>query len=492
MVVEGHRFFRAASRAERVPPIMPSSKQPKVPAARPLFHEALGRELSNKFLALSTDPRTKSSISDFFNPEPAHEPNLCLETIDGTSLRNGVAIAAQILTAPSQVMLPRELSLTQDKKPNLPGCIYKLDDLNALQVIERLLGQYGRMTHMGVRDHAYQFFLNPSRTGVVSYRLIDRVAVVSGDPICPISRYQSVLEEFQNYCRTRHWQYAITGASAEMARISKELGWTTVQFARERALDVRSNPVLLGGEGKRIRTQCKQLMKSGTQLSIYCPTYQRDLRLEQEISDLYETWRAERNDTRSVQAYVTVFDLFSLHRLMVFIYSQDPLGKINGFAALRKLKDGYHVDPLIARANAPRGMVDLLLVASMAFLREAGVQRLLLGVEPLEELGEISGMSRALESLTRKSHKLVSNELPLSGKKGFNDRFRPAKALEEQLFLVYPNSPSMRQSVAMAHFANISFHAALKQKCSRKLQSRMRRLPSSADHSIENAKQKSV
>lgn len=436
-----------------------SRKQPQPVVSRPLFHEVLGKDLSQKLLACSHSSLYLSDTSKTLYLDHGDQSLRC----PGKPGVSDVEIAVDCGLA-----LEKSLSETAvAEKKKRPRTNYELDDLNALHSIERLVGQYGRMTHMGVRDHSYHFYLNYARNGVLSYRLLNKVAVISGDPICPVSQYTALLQEFRQCCKAHRWQYAITGGSADMLAVAKSLGWTSVHYAKERCLNLQENPVLLGAEGKRIRTQCKQLMNNGTQLDVYCPMYGRNAQLEQEIADLYETWRAERNSARSVQAYVTIFDLFALHRLMVFVYSTNEQGQVTGFSALRKLKDGYHIDPLIARADAPRGIVDLLLVASMAFLREAGIERLALGVEPLDELGEITRMSRPLEHLTRKSHQIVSAELTLGGKKNFNDRFKPDASLEEQIYILYPNSPSMRQSLAMAHFANIKVHAALKQKYAR-------------------------
>lgn len=459
-----------------------SLRQPKAAHQIPPFHEALGKELSQKFLALADES------SDPFRSVDG----VCLDTRKYEELWNakGACISrTQLLSMPecperTQVKAPKTRTIRDRRSKS--NTDYKLEDLNALHVIESLVGQYGRMTHMGVRDHSYQFYLNLSRTGVLSYRLVDKVAVIGGDPICLIPCYKDILQEFRRYCRSQHWQYAITGAGVDMLAIAKELGWTTVHFAKERALNVQHNPVLLGADGKRIRTQCKQLMKKGMSIDVYCPIYRRDAPVEQELKNLYETWRGERNASRSVQAYVTVFDIFALHRLMVFLCTKNEQGHITGFAALRKLRDGYHVDPLIASASAPRGTVDLLLLASMALLREAGIERLVLGVEPLDSLEGITGMSRAVEHLTRKSFQIMSAELPLCGKRGFNDRFRPDDALEQPIYMLYPNSPNMRQSLAMAHFANIKVHSALKQKCLRDLRLKVKELLQLFEHRRPN------
>ena len=457
---------------------MPSKKQSKATVPQFLFHELLGKELSEKLIAVVERSHQNASITKFFilDTQPQRQCIQLYRRSTEKSLNGAITAATDVIMATSQAIIRRE-SVTQDKlSKQTAKTMYHLDDLNALQTIERLVAQYGLMAHMGIRDHSYQFFLNRSRTGALLYRLINKVAVISGDPICTTFKYREMLEEFRQHCKSNHWSFAITAASSELAQIAKEMGWTTVHFARERILNAQNNPVLLGAEGKRIRTQCKQVMKSGTQLGIYCPVYKRDLDLETQITDIYDNWRAERNNARGCQAYVTVFEMFSFHRLMTFIYSQDSQGKIKGFAALRKMKNGYHIDPCLATADAPRGTVDLLLVSSMALLRETGVEPLALGVEPLDELGEVTGMSKALERVTKKCHKFISSELPLGGKKGFNNRFRPDEALEKQLYLIYPNSPSIKRSVTIAHFANISLQEAFKQRYKRQLVAKKQKL----------------
>lgn len=463
----------------------PAGQQKPTPTPALLFHESLGKELTQKFSDITNNPVRRPSVATYFASGIIEEDvkviakTTVIATVEKVSDGDSVKSVENLPTDLKDAITPasvEESSPTEKepKKKSAPGKVYSLSDMNAFQSIEALVARHGRMTHMGVRDHNYDFFLNKSRTGVISYRLVDnKVAVISGDPICPVAQYSRLLEEFGHFCKDNKWQWAVQGGSKEMADIAKEHEWTTVHYGRERALNVQTNPVLLGSEGKRIRTQCKQLQKT-VSIGIHVPAYNRDPDLEHQIVEMYDNWRNSRNTSRSVQAYVTVFDLMSLHRLMMFVYTRDERGKLLGFAALRRLREGYHIDPITVDPDAPRGMTDLLLISSMALLKESNITRLVLGVEPLDDLGEITGMSRALETLTRKSHKLISAELPLGGKKGFNDRFRPEEAFEEQLFMIYPNSPSIKQSVAMAHFANIHLHEAVKQRVAREREKRRR------------------
>ena len=100
----------------------------------------------------------------------------------------------------------------------------------------------------------------------------------------------------------------------------------------------------------------------------------------------------------------------------------------------------------------------------MAFLKQIGVQQVSLGFEPLEELGDITGMLGPLVCATRKCHRLVFDTLSLGGKRKYHDRFYPDQLREEQLYSIYPKSPILRQSIAMAHYANISFQSVLKKR----------------------------
>lgn len=460
-------------------------KQAKPAPSQLLFHEALGQALTQKFTEITQQTTRRSSVATFFatgiseQQSGDEKPSITVtEVVVPAEAQAPTCIEEGKLPCPIPVgqPFPETKNVLEEHRGYeiaVAGKSYSLGDLNAFQAIEQLVSRHGRMTHMGIRDHNYDLFLNRAKTGVISYRLIDgKVAVISGDPICPVREYKTLLDEFQAHCKEHHWQWAMQGGSGDMARIARENSWTTVHYGRERALNVQTNPVLLGSEGKRIRTQCKSLQKT-TNVDVYCPAYVRDHQLEQKIVKMYDDWRGGRNTSRSVQAYITVFDLLAFHRLLIFVYTHDQ-GKLTGFATLRRLKEGYHIDPITVAPDAPRGLTDLLLISSMSLLKASKVTRLVLGVEPLEELGEIHGMSKPLERLTRKSHRLVSAEIHQGGKRGFNDRFRPHEAFEEQLYMVYPNSPGIKQSVAMAHFANIRLHEAIKQRVAKEREKRRR------------------
>lgn len=340
--------------------------------------------------------------------------------------------------------------------------ILNLDDFEAADTIKRLAGQYGRISHMGILDRSYSFFINRTRTAALSFKVQNKVAVVEGDPLCNTSGIPELLAEFDEYRKRFRWNIAFMGASGAFTDYAKAHSWTTMQFGRERVLNPMNNDVLLERSGKRIIVQNRQLLdesKGGVTLGLYVPSNEQDHGLQKELTAIYDAWRNERNQSTSMQAFVTVYDPFSFPDLMTYIYTRGPDGVANGFAALRKIgaNQGYHLDPCLAAPGAPRGISDLLVFAAMALLNRAGVSYLSFGYEPLEALEEITGMPNSIERVTRRMYDHTFQRLPIGGKKAYHDKFKPDPEQGSSLHVLFPSTiPSPRHVVAIAHMTNVS------------------------------------
>ncbi|KAK5203362.1 hypothetical protein LTR96_008166 [Exophiala xenobiotica] len=360
---------------------------------------------------------------------------------------------------------------------SLKGSLYNLDDFKRLEAINQLIAEYGTVSHMSVRDPSYSFWINRTRTAAVHFKLLNKVAVLAGDPLCPASAMPSVLEEFERYCRKSGWKTSVIGASEDMLALAKLRKWPVMRFGTEKVLNPMTNEVLLGKSGKRTAVQCKQLIdpaKGGLTLHVYIPSRGRDLNLEAELTKIYDDWRGDRNTSRDNQAFITVFEMFSMPHLMTFIYTKDGAGAINGFAALRKMGSGsgsgssaagkYHIDPFIQAASAPRGTSDLLIFASLAYLNALGSTYLGLGHEPVSEPDAMWNMNSLIVNATRKVYRHIFGRLPVGGKETFNSRWKPDSDQEAGLYLIFigKKTPSPKHLLAMTHFANISLRNVLK------------------------------
>ncbi|RHZ63889.1 uncharacterized protein CDV56_105096 [Aspergillus thermomutatus] len=351
---------------------------------------------------------------------------------------------------------------TSQSTRQAPANTFTLDDVAAVGAIERLATRYGRVSHMGVLDPRYKFFVNKARTAALSFKVHNKVALVMGDPLCEPDWFTNVLTEFKAYRRRFGWSIAFIGASEVFAEYAKEHRWTTMQFGTERVLNPMTNDVLNERGGKRIIVQSKQLLnpsKGNVSLGLYIPAQGEDLDVQRELVGVYDSWREERNRAAGAKAFITVYDPFSMPGMMVYIYTRGPDGVANGFAALRHLgaNQGYHIDPCIAAPGAPRGITDLLIVAAMALLHSMRVSYLSLGFEPLEALADITRLSPPIEKITRAIYKRTFRQMLFKGKQMFHEKFKPDGSQGSPLYILFPaGAPSPRQLVAVSRMSNIS------------------------------------
>jgi len=350
------------------------------------------------------------------------------------------------------------------KKKKADGNTFTLDDFAALTALNSLFERWGRASHMGILDPSYSFFMSKQRNAALYYKVKNKTAIVGGDPLCPADLYPALLEEFRRFRKQHGWGIAFLGATDNFIGYAKQQKkWVTMRFGTERVLNVSTNSVLHGTEGKRMIKQNKQLLdprRGGIRIDTYVPAQGRDLVLEHKLADVYNSWREHRNQTGRSQAYMTVFDPFALPNLMVYIYTtdgRDPDSRPNGFAALRKIgPDGYHIDPYCATPDAPRGITDLLIFSAMALLHHAGMTYLSLGFEPAKDLTEICSLSRPIARIIGSCYRRAFQHLPVSGKKAYHDKFHPDEKLGTDLYLVYPEGvPTLRNALALMHVTNI-------------------------------------
>jgi hypothetical protein len=348
---------------------------------------------------------------------------------------------------------------TMKAKYKISGSTYSLDDLDAITALQNLVDRFGKVSHMGILDKSYTFFISKPRDAALYFKVLDKVAVVGGDPLCEPEKYDSILKEFAAYRKTFGWSLAFLGATSEFSSYARGNKWPTFQFGVERVLNPMTNPVLLEtGMGKRTISNSKALLKKNVKLGIYIPSHGSDSLLQSQLSDIYAAWCIDRNKKPIVQAYMTVLDPFAMPDLMVYIYTRDlTTGAPNGFAALRKIVNGYHLDPCIALPGAARGISELLILSAMGLLRGAGVSYLSLGFEPSPELRDITGIPEAFKGMTRTLHKRAFRRLPIGGKQAFFDKFRPDDNQQGDLYLIIPTRglPGLRHMKALMHTANI-------------------------------------
>ncbi|RDW75534.1 hypothetical protein BP6252_06676 [Coleophoma cylindrospora] len=282
--------------------------------------------------------------------------------------------------------------------------IFDLSEFAALSALEELVSNHGKISHMGILDPSYIFFITSDRTAALYYKMKKKIAVVGGDPLA------------------KGWGIAFLGASDKFVEHVQKQNYVTMQFGTERILNPMTNPLFLGTAG-------------GITLAVYTPHGQKDVQLQQKLANVYETWREHRNQSRTVQVYITVYGPVALPGLMTYVYTKDRDSTPNGFVALRMLgaNRGYHLDPCIAAPDAPKGITELLLFGTMALLHRAQITYLSLGHKPLMTLEEITHLPKVLAALSRKLCRQILHDLHMAGKKDYHDKLHLDRRQENSL-----------------------------------------------------------
>ncbi|KAF4618131.1 hypothetical protein G7Y89_g14976 [Cudoniella acicularis] len=452
-------------------------KPPKAP--EPTFTEKLGNDLAN---GLVKDPRLLGNSLNLvdrvsFVKLPQANTATVIEEEDDDDDSPDPSLLEDFHASSSSSSSKKEENKKQhpsDQQPRGWGReIFDLNDFTALSSLQELISRYGRVSHMGILDKSYTFFITKDRRAALYYKVKNKVAVVGGDPLCPPHLFDWILSEFEKY--RKKWGYSIAFLGAGQKFVDHVRGfkkpWTTMCFAYERVLNPMTNPVLHSNAGKSITRTARNLLdpkKDGLAMSVYTPALGKNPLLQQQLVNVYEAWRDDRNESGRPQAYITVYDPFALPELMTYIYTRNREGVPNGFAALRILgaEKGYHLDPYVATPGAPKGISELLIYGAMSLLHHAQISYLSLGYEPLLSLGEIQGIYKPFESVARKVHKRIFEGLHVKGKKDFHDRFYPDEEQQRDLYLVFGEVgglgvPSLRQMSAVVHVANIRLRKAL-------------------------------
>lgn len=457
----------------------PAKQAPAKPAA---LHETLSREIGQRSLSYnvaSTSCEATNQIQHIFPHTLAKAPTTpCPQRPQMASCAassNNVLVKESSHGLPPLAMVGSS-QLTKAAKPprkqifDRSGQTFTLNDFSALSALQKLIEQHGRISHMGILDPSYSFFLSTSRDAALYYKIKHKIAVIGGNPLCEAHRYTSFLAEFAVFRKKHHLGIAYLGASDDFAEYAvQQKGWVSMRWGTERALNPVTNEILLEKEGKRIVKQNKALLdpkKGGLQVDVYVPSQRENSVLQAQLKEIYDNWCAARNASGEPQAYMTVFEPFALPQLMIYVYTTDSkTGNPNGFSALRRIggSGGYHIDPYCATPDAPRGTTDLLIYSSMALLHRAGIPYLGLGFQPSTELTEVTGMGSSMRDISKSAYRKTFAKVPIGGKQAFYDRWHPDPAYDKGLYLIYPDgTPDLRHGLAIMHFSNISVSRILK------------------------------
>jgi lysyl-tRNA synthetase, class II len=281
---------------------------------------------------------------------------------------------------------------------------------------EALVAEHGNdsLAYFALRRDKSVFF-SASRRSFLAYRVVAGTAIVAGDPIGDPAERAELLAEFRRVARAKAWRVAIAGASADALPDYAELGFRAIYLGDEAFVDPQRFS-LDGRPIRKVRQSATRLEKAGYRVEILSPDAVCEER-RRELRSVSEEWRGrwpERGFTMAMDALFAYPD--ALLALAI-----GPDGALGGFLQLvpAPASGAYSLSSMRRRRDTPNGLMEFLIVETLAWARREGVSEVSLNFSVFAEY--LSGDRTVLRTLLLKADRLFQLERLHS----FNRKFFP-------------------------------------------------------------------
>ena len=220
------------------------------------------------------------------------------------------------------------------------------------------------------RDKSY--FFSPTRRSFLAYRVVAGAALISADPVGDEEEFDALLAEFRRVAKSHGWRLAVLGASEQHLERYARLGLRRDRDRRRggappgcvlarRPRDPQGPPIRLAADEGRLTA------------SASFPRRTRTTRCATQLDAVSEAWRGnqpERGFTMSID------DLYVPGT--VFAVAECENGRVGGFLHLAPsaAAGSWSLSTMRRHPSAPNGVTEFLIVETLAWAKEQGVNEL--------------------------------------------------------------------------------------------------------------------
>jgi phosphatidylglycerol lysyltransferase len=302
------------------------------------------------------------------------------------------------------------------------------------RAIERLARAHGT-TGVAPFHDGLDVFLSPNGRAGVAYRAEADTLLALGDPLGPPEEIPPLLLAFETYCRERDWEFAFFQASAPFLPLYAARRWRAIGVGVEPVIDP-AQWTLEGAAMGDVRRAVRRLEESGVTVRSFRPPDQAfdfDPAILSGVRAVSQAWlQAHPGGEKSFG--MGRFEPRELPQRWLLAAVSAP-GRVEGFLTWREVPAAraWSLDLMRRRADAPAGVMDLLLAASAAGARAHGDRALSLGLSALVSTDASADAERVRAFLRKR----LGGVYDFEGLFHWKKKFRPR--LEER-FLVVPGT----------------------------------------------------
>lgn len=294
-----------------------------------------------------------------------------------------------------------------------------------------IVGAWGddSLAPFSLREDKAIFF---AAEGLLTYRVVQGTAVVSGDPIAPPARGPEVLAAFAEHATRQNWSVALTGAAEHHLRAYARLGFRALHIGNEAWVDPRSFSL----EGRRIRKVRQSLHRAERQGWSF--TVLRGSQLDRgQVAGLEAVEQQWRRAQRRLQGFaMTLGHLWrgDEDEADLYVLGTSPQGEIRAFLRFVPFGRGYSLDVMRRLDEKPNGLIEAMVALALLEAGRCESQEVSLNFAGFAHVmaadAALSRGQRVLRWLLRRLHGRFQLERLMQFNEKFDPSWRPR-------FLVY-------------------------------------------------------
>lgn len=261
-------------------------------------------------------------------------------------------------------------------------------------------------------DRTYVF--NAAGDGAIGYRVLFQVALGGGDPV---GDAPSAIAAFVDLCTARGWRPAELGADAALGDVWRRAGLRRgFEIGAEAVLDVAAFS-LSGRRMRNVRQAVRRAGNAGVRVTVGPLDPSLIPRLDAVLSD-WLRGRAERGFAMNLDAILVP------RADIVFAVAWDAGGEPVGFARFAVAAGGriLSLDVAPRRRDAPNGVVESLVVATVAHARSMGAAEVTLNFAGMRRVYAGTSFGARLAEIPLRA---LDPWIELRSLYLFTDKFRP-------------------------------------------------------------------
>ena len=276
----------------------------------------------------------------------------------------------------------------------------------------------------------------------VPYLEAHGTAIVWGDPLCPPGEVDAVLGAATEALRGRGLRVCLLVVDRATALAADRLGYGVLKIGEQPAFDLTRWQVPRGDPGKHLRWCLNKARRAGVEA---LPFAAEDLG---EAHAAISAWEAALGRAPSTSFLRTApFERFDEKRL--FVARCD--GRVEALVACTPVPsaDGWFVEDMIHRPDAPVGASEALVIATLQHLAADGARRAWLDVAPLRRVDDqLQRRSRLVFAAARPAIGVFGRRYPLRALARYLAKFEPT-AWEHRYVAFSPSVPTPRMVRAL-------------------------------------------